>query len=58
MSSPSERTSLTAHVDLCALRYNALESRLKRLEWLIYAILVVLAGSSEPAAHLLKVLLK
>lgn len=39
---PSERTSLGAHVDLCATRYADLRSRLTRLEYLIYAVLVFL----------------
>lgn len=41
-SSPSERISLEAHVDLCAQRYDALRSRLNRVEYAIYALIAIL----------------
>jgi len=56
--SPSERDSLPAHVDLCALRYKAMEDRLKRLEYLMYAVLIALGATSEPVLAVLKAVLK
>ncbi|MGQ0664383.1 MAG: hypothetical protein ACT4P2_12565 [Pseudomonadota bacterium] len=37
-----ERDSLPAHVSLCALRYAALERRLARVEWGLYAVIGLL----------------
>lgn len=39
---PVERTSLPAHVDMCAQRYASLNARMKRVECLIYALIVFL----------------
>ena len=47
---PAERQELSTHVDLCALRYAALESRLARIERVLWALLAVVAASGGPVA--------
>lgn len=38
----SERKSLPVHVDMCQQRYSALEARMRRVEYVLYGIAVLL----------------
>jgi hypothetical protein len=46
----AERRDLPTHVDLCAQRYTLLETRLARIERVLWALLAVAAASGGPVA--------
>ena len=51
---PAERVSLPAHVDMCATRYASLDARLKRVEYLIYALFAILLFGEGTVVEVVK----
>jgi hypothetical protein len=52
----TERTSLPAHVDLCALRYRSLEHRMRRVEYAFYALVGLMIFGRDHLLDVLKLL--
>ena len=49
----SEETDLSTHVVACGLRYEAIGRRLKRLEYAVYLVILVII-SDEPLTEIIK----
>jgi hypothetical protein len=49
-----ETENLPAHVALCGLRYRDLSRRLSRVEYLLYAIVMLVALGQGPLAELVR----